>query len=155
MKSSTVGSFVVILVPFVETSNIGKLGSITNNQHSPYSLAPEHLFPTWIHDCIDVTKWFASNSTSFNADPSKGFSVGGSSAGGNIAAVLAQLSRLGEFKVPITGQYLSVPFITPLELIPEKYRAELLSPYESLDDPVLNWKGSERLPGSLAKASLR
>ncbi|KAK5938301.1 hypothetical protein PMZ80_009271 [Knufia obscura] len=110
-----------------------------------YRLAPEAFFPTWIHDSIDVTRYFAVNARSYNADPSKGFIVGGNSAGGNIAAVLAQLSRLGEIEPPITGQYLSVPLIFPLELVPEKYRDELLSPYENLQDPILKDVGAERL----------
>jgi len=108
-------------------------------------LAPEALFPTWIHDSIDVTRYFAANAQTFGADTSKGFIVGGNSAGGNIAAVLAQLSRLGEIEPPLTGQYLSVPLIFPLELVPEKYKSELLSPYENLQDPILKFKGAERL----------
>lgn len=92
-----------------------------------------------------MTKYFAKHAKSLQADPSKGFIVGGSSAGGNIAAVLAQLSRLGEFEVPVTGQYLSVPLIFPLELVPDKYKDELLSPYENTNDPVLRYLGAERL----------
>ena len=92
-----------------------------------------------------MTKYFAERAESTGADPSKGFIVGGSSAGGNIAAVLAQLSRLGEFEVPITGQYLSVPLIFPLELVPEKYKDDVLSPRENTNDPVLRYLGAERL----------
>ncbi|KAK5090298.1 hypothetical protein LTR05_000470 [Lithohypha guttulata] len=94
-----------------------------------------------------VTKWVTENAVSLGAEPSKGFIVGGSSAGGNISAVLAQLSRLGYFKVPITGQYLSVPLIAPLELYPQKYKEDLLSPYENMDDPVLRYVGAQRLKG--------
>lgn len=79
----------------------------------------------------------------------KGFVVGGSSAGGNISAVLAQLSRLGEFSQPITGQYLSVPLIAPLHLFPEQHKEFLISPYESTDDPVLRYIGAERLKGKM------
>lgn len=81
--------------------------------------------------------------------------VGGSSAGGNISAVLAQLSRLGEFSRPITGQYLSVPLIAPLHLFPEKYKEFLISPYENVDDPVLRYVGAERLQGATHSLKLQ
>lgn len=124
-----------------------EFGAICGNVE--YRLAPEYLFPYWIHDCIDVAKWLARNAALLGSDPSKGFIVGGSSAGGNISAVLAQLSRLGEFEAPITGQYLSVPLIAPLELFPTKYKEELLSPYENLNDPVLRYVGAQRLKETL------
>lgn len=103
-----------------------------------------------MNDSWDVARHFAANHASFGADPSKGFIVGGSSAGGNISAVLAQLSRLENLNPPITGQYLSVPLIFPLESVPEKYRGELLSPYESQSDPVLKGLGADRLKGEFS-----
>lgn len=137
----------IVCVIGTETGNVYKHGVPPEDRMliRTYRLAPEAFFPTWIHDSIDVTRYFAVNARSYNADPSKGFIVGGNSAGGNIAAVLAQLSRLGEIEPPITGQYLSVPLIFPLELVPEKYRDELLSPYENLQDPILKDVGAERL----------
>lgn len=115
-------------------------------------LAPEHYFPTWINDCWDVTRHFAQNASLYGADPKTlGFIVGGSSAGGNISAVLAQLSRLEDLQPPITGQYLSVPVIFPIDLVPEEYRAELLSPWENMSDPVLKGPGVDRLKGHLER----
>ncbi|KAK3213612.1 hypothetical protein GRF29_28g409437 [Pseudopithomyces chartarum] len=58
-----------------------------------YRLAPEHPFPTGVHDCWDALTWALSNAPSLNASPTQGLIVGGASAGGNIAAVLALLSR--------------------------------------------------------------
>lgn len=84
----------------------------------------------------------ADNASSLGATPESGFVVGGGSAGGNIAAVLAHLARDNKLDPPLTGQYLCVPAITclmPVEEIPEQYRAEYLS-HPSITpciDPVL------------------
>ncbi|KAK7748764.1 hypothetical protein SLS53_000788 [Cytospora paraplurivora] len=62
--------------------------------------------------------------------PQAGFIIGGGSAGGNIAAVLAHVARDNQLDPPLTGQYLAVPAITcfmPPEDMPEQYRAEYLN----------------------------
>ena len=69
------------------------------------SLAPEHPFPTGVNDCYDALLWATSNASTLNADPKQGLIVGGASAGGNITAVLALLSRDNKLSPPITGQY--------------------------------------------------
>ncbi|KAK7908312.1 lipase 2 [Apiospora marii] len=95
-----------------------------------YRLAPEYPFPTWINDSWDALQWAAKNAASLGADPSAGFIVGGGSAGGNIAAVLAHVARDEGLSPPLTGQYLCVPVITCFrrpELIPERYQDEYLS----------------------------
>ena len=106
-----------------------------------FRLAPEYPFPTWINDAWDATKYFAENAASYHASPSKGFIVGGSSAGGNIAAVLAHLSRLEMLEPPITGQYLSVPtlFPDPFVNLRSEYHAEFIS-HNNSNDPVLKSK---------------
>lgn len=43
-----------------------------------YRLAPEARFPVPVEDCIDALKWIALNFRTVNADPSKGFVLGGS-----------------------------------------------------------------------------
>ncbi|KAI1392923.1 putative lipase/esterase [Hypoxylon trugodes] len=107
-----------------------------------YRLAPEYPFPTWIEDSWDALKWAAQNATSLGADPSLGFIIGGGSAGGNIAAVLAHIARDEKLSPPLTGQYLCVPTImgvTPPNLISPSYRAEYLSHPDVTTnvDPVL------------------
>ncbi|KAK7715189.1 hypothetical protein SLS64_003887 [Diaporthe eres] len=116
------------------------LGAVCVNVE--YRLGPEHKFPIGINDCWDALKWAAENASSLGAAPQAGFIVGGGSAGGNIAAVLAHLARDQKLDPPLTGQYLCVPAITclmPPEEIPEQYRAEYLS-HPSVTpsvDPVL------------------
>ncbi|KAH8635011.1 hypothetical protein IG631_10411 [Alternaria alternata] len=102
-----------------------------------YRLAPEHKFPTGVHDCYDALLWSLKNSATLNATPSRGLLVGGASAGGNIAAVLALLARDEKLSPPITGQYLCVPVLLPDTNVPPSLASLYLSRTQSTNDPVL------------------
>ncbi len=57
-----------------------------------YRLAPEHRFPTAVHDAWDALQWLAGQGEQLGLD-SRRLAVGGDSAGGTLAAVCALMSR--------------------------------------------------------------
>ncbi|MET0650449.1 MAG: alpha/beta hydrolase [Pyrinomonadaceae bacterium] len=57
-----------------------------------YRLAPEHPFPAGLNDAVSALRWAQANAEQFGAHPSR-VSIGGDSAGGNLATVAARLSK--------------------------------------------------------------
>ena len=72
-----------------------------------YRLAPEHQFPAAVDDAIAATKWVADNAKQLGIDASR-LMVGGDSAGGNLAAVVALAARDGDGP-DLAGQVLIYP----------------------------------------------
>jgi acetyl esterase len=56
-----------------------------------YRLAPETQFPGAVQDAYAATRWASDKAGLLNIDPGK-IAVGGDSAGGNLAAVVAQMA---------------------------------------------------------------
>lgn len=70
-----------------------------------YRLAPEHRFPTAVHDAWDALQWLAADTT-LGLDTAR-LAVGGDSAGGTLAAVCALLAR--DAALPLALQLLIYP----------------------------------------------
>ena len=74
-----------------------------------YRLAPEHRFPTAVHDAWDALLWLAQHAPSLGLDGAR-LAVGGDSAGGTLAAVCALMAR--DAGMPLRLQLLFYPGTT-------------------------------------------
>jgi acetyl esterase len=72
-----------------------------------YRLAPEHKFPAAVSDSAAATRWIINSAEQLAIDPTR-VAVGGDSAGGNLAAVMALMAR-DTYLPPIACQMLIYP----------------------------------------------
>lgn len=80
----------------------------------------------------------SENYKELGADPSKGFIIGGTSAGGNISAVLGFKARDEKLSPPLTGLLLVIPAMgLSYKDIPAEYKDEILSYEQNAEAPVL------------------
>ncbi|MFL5563443.1 MAG: alpha/beta hydrolase [Gemmatimonadaceae bacterium] len=82
-----------------------------------YRLAPEHPFPAAVDDALAVMRWAKANARALGVDPSR-ISIGGDSAGGNLAAVVAQRTT-GSPDAP-AAQLLIFPVTDPVTARPSR-----------------------------------
>jgi acetyl esterase len=74
-----------------------------------YRLAPERRFPAATEDMYTVTQWAAAHAAEVGGDPTR-LMVGGDSAGGNLAAVTALMTR-DRGGAPLSAQVLLYPVL--------------------------------------------
>ena len=74
-----------------------------------YRLAPQHVFPAGFNDCHAALLWTIANARELGIDATR-IAVGGDSAGGTLAAGVAQRA-LQEDRIPLIGQLLIYPAV--------------------------------------------
>jgi acetyl esterase len=92
-----------------------------------YRLAPEHPYPAAVDDVWAATQWVVAHGEELGADP-KRLAIAGDSAGGNLAAVIAQVAR-DSGGPPVAFQLLWYPATT--------WDTSLPSFSENADAPIL------------------
>lgn len=126
-----------------------------------YRLAPEHKFPAAVVDCYAATQWVAANVGRMGIDPDR-ITVGGDSAGGNLAAVVSIRSRdeggpriaaqalvypvtdLSSFETPSYREFADGYHLSRAQM--EWFRDHYLAKPED----ALNWMASPLLAADLA-----
>ncbi|XP_066049710.1 arylacetamide deacetylase [Chamaea fasciata] len=106
-----------------------------------YRLAPPHRFPAQFEDVYSVTKFFLQSQVlaQYEVDPGR-VCVAGDSAGGNLAAAVAQqLSQDPEVKTKLKAQVLIYPALQALDLDLPSYRDNTHKPVLSRDLMVRFW----------------
>ena len=99
-----------------------------------YQKAPEHPFPEPFNDCYATLEWVANNAEDLGVDPCN-ISVGGDSAGGNLAAAVALKNR-NEGSISLASQLLVYP-CTNKDFTTDSYK-ELAQGY-GLSTKAMQW----------------
>jgi acetyl esterase len=126
-----------------------------------YRMGPEHRFPAAVDDCVAATRWVAANATALGVDATR-LAVGGDSAGGNLAAVVAIAAREAGGP-PIAWQLLIYPATDQRRVAPSHttnaqgylLTADSMRYYHDhyIDDPRhdLDWRASPLLAPDLSR----
>jgi len=109
-----------------------------------YRLAPEHPFPAAVEDARAAFAWACANAGALGADPRR-VGVGGDSAGGNLAAVVAQLAARDGGPAPVL-QLLIYPAVdfTRRRRSRELFGEGFLLSNDEMDWFETNYLGTER-----------
>lgn len=102
-----------------------------------YRLAPEHRFPTALHDSLDAVRWLALAGPAHALDIQR-FAVAGDSVGGSMAAVLAILAVHEPKRMPLapSRQILAYPVTDAAVRYPSHQR---LAVGYLLETAALDW----------------
>lgn len=106
-----------------------------------YRQAPEHKYPAAADDAFAAYRWLLENTTSVNGDPMR-IAVGGESAGGNLAAVVALRARDEGLQMPV-HQLLVYP-VTNYAFDTESYLEN--ADAKPLNAPMMHWFWDQYLP---------
>lgn len=114
-----------------------------------YRLAPEHKFPAAIEDAEAATRWVLDHAAELGGDPARVF-VSGDSAGGNLAAAVAQLLAKD---ASLRGQILLFPVA---DTAPGNYPSyEQNAKGYGLERANMQWFLDQYLDGPASRTDLR
>jgi acetyl esterase len=86
-----------------------------------YRLAPEHRFPAAFEDSLAAAEWIAANAAMLRVDAAR-MSIGGDSAGGNLAAAVA-LALRDRGTIKLRAQILTYPIVDLTAAYDERFAA--------------------------------
>jgi acetyl esterase len=109
-----------------------------------YRLAPEHAFPAWIEDGLATYDWAVEHAAELGADR---VAVAGDSAGGNIAAVIAQERR--------PGPALQLLIYPSVDMRGPRRSHELFGDGFFLTSALIEWYTTHFLPADADREDLR
>jgi acetyl esterase len=112
-----------------------------------YRLAPEYRWPAAADDLYAATQWAARNASSLGGDPGR-VVVGGDSAGGNLAAVTALMTR-DRGGPALAAQFLLYPVIAA-DFDTESYRLFGRGYYNP--KPAMQWYWDQYVPSITDRA---
>jgi acetyl esterase len=98
-----------------------------------YRLAPQHVFPAGFNDCYAALLWVIANANQLGIDPTR-IAVGGDSAGGTLAAGVAQRA-LQEDRIALKGQLLLYPAVDLLCTRPSMALFKDVPPFRDASAP--------------------
>ncbi len=113
-----------------------------------YRLAPEHPYPAAVEDAVAAFAWAAEHADRLGGDPAR-LAVGGDSAGGNLAAVVALAARDDERLPDVAFQLLLYP-VTDVLTKTESYSR--FSRGYLLRESGMDWYISKYLPDPARRA---
>ena len=114
-----------------------------------YRLAPPHIFPAGLNDCIAAYEWALVNAAKYGAPAGKA-AVGGDSMGGNFSAIIAQKMKRDGKTLPAL-QLLIYPAIDIARDFPSKHA---FANTFSLSQDTMDWFMSQYLPPGFDPADL-
>jgi acetyl esterase/lipase len=115
-----------------------------------YRLAPQHVFPAGLNDCLAAYKWAVANAQRFGA-PAGQAAIGGDSMGGNFSAIICQQMKREGGPMPVL-QLLIYPAIDISKSYPSK--TEFAQTF-SLSQDTMDWFMKQYLPENVDPADLR
>ncbi|WP_396272383.1 alpha/beta hydrolase [Hyphomonas sp.] len=115
-----------------------------------YRLAPQHVFPAGLNDCLAAYRWGLANAHRFGAPAGKA-AVGGDSMGGNFAAIISQQMKREGGPMPAL-QLLIYPAIDISKHYPSK---TAYAQTFSLSQDTMDWFMKQYLPEGIDHRDLR